>query len=51
MDGNGAYLFLAAVVLIDSCLLYRFFSAGPRFRVAPAVTAELKTEKPSVFSH
>ncbi len=28
IDGNAAYLVLAAVIVIDALLLYRFFSAA-----------------------
>jgi hypothetical protein len=46
VDGNAAYLLLAAVVLIDVCLLYRFFTsgAGSRFARPPVSAADLKTE-------
>ena len=53
VDGNAAYLLLAAVVLIDVCLLYRFFTsgAGSRFAVAPAASADLKPDRQSATLH
>src|SRR5580765_6246211 len=36
VEGNAAYLFLAAVILIDAWLLYRFFAAGARFEMPKA---------------
>jgi len=47
VEGNAAYLFLAAVILIDAWLLYRFFAAGARFEMPKATSAELKGEEPS----
>ena len=46
VEGNAAYLLLVAVILIDVCLLYRFFTsgAGSRFALPPATAADLKAE-------
>ena len=41
--GNGAFLFLLAVVMIDACLLYRFFSVGGRFNTPPADEGERRS--------
>jgi hypothetical protein len=38
VDGPAAYLFLLTVVMIDACLLVRFFSVGGRFSTPPAAT-------------
>jgi uncharacterized membrane protein YfcA len=44
IDGGAAYLVLAAVVLVDVWLLYRFFTSGAGSRVAmpPVASADLK---------
>jgi uncharacterized membrane protein YfcA len=46
VDGSAAYLLLAAVVFVDVCLLYRFFTsgAGSRFAMPPSTAADLKAE-------
>jgi hypothetical protein len=46
VEGSAAYLLLAAVVLIDVFLLYRFFTsgAGSRLAMPPAPSADLKAE-------
>jgi uncharacterized membrane protein YfcA len=46
VEGYSAYLFLAGVILIDACLLYRFFASGARFEM-PKASTELKAEGPS----
>jgi uncharacterized protein len=53
VDGNAAYLLLVAVILVDVCLLYRFFTAGTgsRFAVAPAASADLKADRRSATLH
>ena len=50
IDGSAAYLLLAAVVVVDVGLLYRFFTAGAgsRFAVAPA---DLKADRQSATLH
>jgi hypothetical protein len=47
VEGPKAFLFLAAVVLIDACLLYRFFSrsAGKTAAIPPAGTAAQGPER------
>jgi uncharacterized membrane protein YfcA len=47
VEGNAAYSFLAAVILIDAWLLYRFFAAGARFEMPTATSTELKAEEPT----
>jgi uncharacterized membrane protein YfcA len=49
VEGSAAYLFLAGVILIDACLLYRFFAAGARFSTAKATSAT--PEEPSAVLH
>jgi uncharacterized membrane protein YfcA len=49
VEGSAAYLFLAGVILIDACLLYRFFAAGARFNTAKATSAT--PEEPSAVLH
>ena len=46
VDGNAAYLLLAAVVLVDVCLLYRFFTsgAGSRLAMSAMTSSEVKAE-------
>jgi hypothetical protein len=53
VDGNAAYLLLAAVIVVDACLLYRFFTAGAgsRFAVAAAASADLKADRQSATLH
>ena len=53
VDGSAAYLVLAAVVLIDVWLLYRFFTSGAGSRVAvpPVASADLKAERQSAPFH
>ena len=53
VDGNAAYLLLVAVILVDACLLYRFFTtgAGSRFAMPPPASADLKADRQSATLH
>ena len=53
VDGSAAYLVLAAVVLIDVWLLYRFFTsgAGSRLAMPPVPAADLNAERHSAPFH
>jgi hypothetical protein len=45
VDGPNAFLVLAAVVLIDAYLLWRFFKSGQPAEVAGATAQEYRYEK------
>jgi uncharacterized protein len=53
VDGGAAYLILAAVVLVDVWLLYRFFTsgAGSREAMPQVASADLKAETRSAPFH
>ena len=53
VDGSAAYLLLAAVVLVDVWLLYRFFTSGAGSRAAmpPVAPADLNAERQSAPFH
>ncbi|MEO8259125.1 MAG: sulfite exporter TauE/SafE family protein [Acidobacteriota bacterium] len=53
LEGNSAYLLLAAVVVIDVFLLFRFFTsgAGSREAIAQASAADLQADRQSAPLH